>query len=375
MDQSRIFRDVASGSFILFRYKDAREILGDNTLWKDPEKAEPAAVLLKSFKPESPGNDYNASMLWLDGAEHSRVRGPFAKSFLKRVSTSRATVEAVIEGHLETLGSRESFDAIADYAAQIPLDVILAFIGANREDLPLVRPWAAALNKVFQPQRTPHDNAEMAAAMASLGTYIDGLIAERRKTPCDDLVSDIAGGDHALTNSEIRVNCIGLITGGILTTTDLIGNAIRLFLLNPPERQKLLANPSLINAAIEEALRLEPPVEGAQRVASRDLAFGGCPVKETQVVVAWIPAANKDAETFESPERFDIERGNVGHLSFGGGAHICLGAPLARLEAQIAILKLLQRFPRLRFSEPDAPPKWRPTPFFHGLEELRVAVN
>lgn len=375
MDQSRIFRDAASGSFILLRYRDAREILADNTLWKDPAKAEPAAVLVKSFKPESPGDDYNASMLWLDGAAHARVRGPFARSFLKRVSTSRATIEAIVERQLETLGARESFDAIADYAAQIPVDVILAFIGANREDLPLVRPWAAALNKVFQPQRTPQDNAEMAAAMASLGTYIDGLVAERRKRPHDDLVSDIVGGDHGLTDSQIRVNCIGLITGGILTTTDLIGNAIRLFLLNLPERQKLLAKPSLINDAIEEALRLEPPVEGAQRVASRDLAFGGCPVKETQVVAAWIPTVNKDAEIFESPERFNIGRGKVPHLSFGGGAHVCLGAPLARLEAQIAVLKLLQRFPRLRFLEPDAPPKWRPTPFFHGLEDLRVAVN
>ena len=375
MDQSRIFRDGASGSFILLRYRDAREILGDNALWKDPDKAEPAAMLLKSFKPETSGDDYTASMLWLDGAEHSRVRGPFAKAFLKRVSTSRATVEAIVERQLEALGGRESFDAIAEYAARIPVEVILDFIGANREDLPLVRPWAEALNKVFQPQRTPHDDAQMAAAMASLGTYIDGLIAERRKAPHDDLVSDIVSGDHALTNSEIRVNCVGLITGGILTTTDLIGNAIHLFLLNPPERQKLLANPSLINDGIEEVLRLEPPVEGAQRVASRDLTFGGCPVKETQVVVAWIPAANKDVEIFASPERFDIERGKVPHLSFGGGAHICLGAPLARLEAQIAVLKLLQRFPRLRFSEPRASTKWRPTPFFHGLEELRVSVN
>lgn len=372
MDQGRIFRDAASGSFILLRYRDAREILGDNTLLKDPDKAEPAAVLLKSFKPDSPGDDYKASMLWLDGAEHARVRGPFAKSLLKRVSTSRATIEAIVERQLEALGARDSFDAVGDYAAQIPVDVILAFIGANREDLPLVRPWAAALNKVFDPRRTPQDNAEMAAAMASLGTYIDGLAAERRKTPHDDLVSDIVSGDHALTDSEIRINCIGLITGGILTTTDLIGSAVRLFLLNPQERQKLLANPSLINDAIEEALRLETPVEGAQRVASRDLAIGHCPVKETQVVVAWIPAANKDAEIFESPERFDIERRKVPHLSFGGGAHICLGAPLARLEAQIAVLKLLQRFPGLRLSEPDVSPKWRPTPFFHGLEELQV---
>jgi cytochrome P450 len=376
MSNDRIFRDQTSGSFILFGYPDAREVLGDNTLWKDPDRAEPAAVLLKSFKPaNSRSEDYNSSMLWLDGAEHDRVRAPFARAFLRRASAAREIVEEIVAARLAALGDRKSFDAIKDYAAQIPVEVILRFIGAESTDLPLIRPWAAALNKIFQPQRSDEDNREMAAAMESFATYFDALIAERRRSPCDDLTSDIVvPSDSQLSASEIRVNLIGLVVGGVLSTADLIGNAIWLLIGNGAERQKLLDDPSLINAAIEEVLRLEAPVGGAQRVASRDLSFGNCPVAKTQVVVASIPTANRDPAAFENPTRFDIGRKPQPHLSFGGGKHICLGAPLARLEAQVAVCRLFQRYPDLRLANPGAPLKWRPTPFFHGLEELALHI-
>jgi cytochrome P450 len=162
------------------------------------------------------------------------------------------------------------------------------------------------------------------------------------------------------------------VVGGVLTTTDLIGNAIWLLLKNPNERAKLRGDPALIQRTIEEVLRFEPPVEGAQRVLSRDLDFGGCPVRKTQVVVAWIPAANRDAAIFEAPDTFDISRKGATHLSFGGGAHICLGAPLARLEAQVAVGQFFRRFPSVALAAPATNPRWRATPFFHGLEELPV---
>jgi len=376
MADDRVVWDQISGSFIVSGYRDARSVLSDNTLWKDPDRAEPAAVLLKSFKPVSASGDYNASMLWLDGDEHARVRGPFAKAFAKRVPQARDMIEAIVERQLAETSHRRTLDGISDYAAPIPVDVILAFLGAEKADLPLVRNWAASLNKIFQPQRTADENSEMAAAMEKLGNYLDDLVAERRKRPRDDLVSDIVSAPELrLSGSEVRVNFIGLVTGGILTTTDLIGNALRLFALFPGEREKLLANPAGISDAIEEVLRLESPVEGAQRVLSKDLSLSGCPVRRSQVVVAAVPRANRDPDVFREPERFDIARERVPHLSFGGGAHICLGAPLARLEGQIAVLKFLQRFPRLRLAHPDAPPKWRGTPFFHGLEELPLAVG
>lgn len=375
MSSDRIIWDKGSGSFILSRYRDSREILSDNSLWKDPDQAEPAAVLLKSFKPKS-SDDYNASMLWLDGVEHKRVRNPFALAFARRASRARPVVEAIVARQLDDLVGRHAFDAIPDYAAPIPVETILEFIGADSADLPLVRNWAISLNRIFQPQRTPAEETEMASALVKLGGYLDGLASERKARPRDDLVSDIVSSpDLALSAAEIRVNLIGLVTGGILSTTDLIGNALWLFARHPGERDKLLANPALISDAIEEVLRLEAPVEGAQRVASRDLSIGACPVRKTQVLVASIPPANRDPEIFSDPGRFDVGRERIPHLSFGGGAHICLGAPLARLEGQIAVLRLLERFPRVRLQDPAATPKWRPTPFFHGLEELLLRVD
>ena len=372
----RIFRDETSGSFILTSYKDAREVLSDNTLWKDPDKAEPAAVLLKSFKSPASDPDRNANILWLDGEEHARVRGPFARALLKRVAAARGTIENIVDDRLNGLAEREHFDAVADFATQIPKDVVLRFIGADPADLPRLRPWAETLNMMFKPQRTSEDDREMAAAMASLGGYVDGLIADRRHTPRDDLVSDVLRArDARLSDSELRINCVGLVAGGVLTTSDLIGNAIWLLLTHPDERDKLLSDSNLIGSTIEEVLRFAPPVEGAQRVASRELSLSACPVGKSQVAVAWIPAANRDPETFEEPERFNVAKKRAPHLSFGGGAHICIGAPRARLEAQIAVLKLLQRFPSLRLADPDAPLKWRPTPFFHGLEKLLVTTS
>src|SRR5262249_44609375 len=268
----RITWDAASGSFILFGYRDARDVLGDNTLWKDPDRAEPAATLLKSFKPDRSDPDRNASILWLDGEEHVRVRGPFAKAFLKRVAAARADIERLVDDRLGLLAHKGCFDAITEFATQIPKDVILRFIGADSTDLPRIRPWAETLNMMFKPQRSATDEREMAAAMTALGGYIDGLIAERRQSPRDDLISDIVHmAEVRLSASELRINCVGLVTGGVLTTSDLIGNAIWLLLTYAAEREKLISDPKLIAPAIEEVLRFAPPVEGAQRVASREL--------------------------------------------------------------------------------------------------------
>jgi cytochrome P450 len=161
---------------------------------------------------------------------------------------------------------------------------------------------------------------------------------------------------------------------GNLTTTDLIGNGARLFLLNPEELAKLRADPTLIGPAVEEILRFEPPVDITGRIASREMAIGGCPIHQSQSMLLSLRGANRDPEVFESPDTFDITRRKSPHVAFGGGAHICIGAPLARLEAQVALARLFERFPGLRLADPDAAPVWRTLPFFRGLERLDVRV-
>jgi cytochrome P450 len=145
-----------------------------------------------------------------------------------------------------------------------------------------------------------------------------------------------------------------------------------LFLKNPAELAKLRADPALINSAVEEVLRYESPVDITGRIASRDMEVGGCPVKQTQSLFASLRGANRDPQSFPEPHRFDISRKGAPHVAFGGGAHLCIGAPLARLEAQVALTALFQRFPDLCLADPDMKPQWRSLPFFRGLKELKV---
>jgi len=229
----------------------------------------------------------------------------------------------------------------------------------------------------LNPLRTPQQTEHMMRAAAALGAFMFEMLAERRAAPMDDLVSDMVGLQTAaaeLSDQDLATNLSALLVAGNLTTTDLIGNAVRLFLTHPDELAKLRADPGLISAAVEEALRYEPPVDVTGRIASRDLAVGGCPIKASQSMLLSLRGANRDPEVFDQPDRFDITRKKSPHVAFGGGAHICIGAPLARLEAQVALARLFERFPKLRLADPQAPPQWRTLPFFRGLERLDVAV-
>jgi cytochrome P450 len=230
----------------------------------------------------------------------------------------------------------------------------------------------------LNPLRTPEQTEHMLRAGDALRAHMEGMLASRRAAPQDDLVTDMvqiqaAGAD--LTDDDLITNLNALLVAGNLTTTDLIGNAVRLFLTNPAELAKLRADPTLVAAAVEETLRYEPPVDITGRIASREMAVGGCPVHTTQSMLLSLRGANRDPEVFEEPDRFDITRKKSPHVAFGGGAHICIGAPLARIEAQVALARLFERFPEIRLADPDAAPEWRTLPFFRGLERLEVAVG
>jgi len=209
----------------------------------------------------------------------------------------------------------------------------------------------------------------------ALSDYFTAAMSDRRAHPKDDLITDMVqlqAGRGDLSDDELRINLSALLVGGNLTTTDLIGNAVRLLLTHPGELAKLQADPKIINGLVEEVLRYEPPVDITGRIASGEGAVGGCPVHAGQSLMLSLRGANRDPEVFEDPHRFDVSRKHRPHVAFGGGAHICIGAPLARLEAQVALAKLFERFPDLKLADPDAAPQWRTLPFFRGLETLVV---
>jgi cytochrome P450 len=375
-----VHRDDVAGTFVLTRYGDVRTLVSDRTLWRDPMRAEPAAVMQRRFRfdPEADGpRTSTTSILMLDDPDHARIRGPLAQALYARVAKFRPEVERIVEETLDKLEGRETFDLMAGFCVPIPIDVIASILGVDHERLAEFRDWSEGVIHSLNPAPTPEQVAHWERASVALSDYFTATIAARRKEPRDDLITDMtrlqAGGAH-LSDDELRINLGALLVGGNLTTTDLIGNAVRLFLLNPEELAKLRADPSLINAAVEEVLRYEPPVDITGRIASKDIEVGGCPVKATQALTFSLRGANRDPDAFEDPHRFDITRKHTPHVAFGGGAHICIGAPLARLEAQVALSKLFERFPTLRFADPDAPAEWRTMPFFRGLVRLDLAV-
>ncbi|HWF00731.1 MAG TPA: cytochrome P450 [Caulobacteraceae bacterium] len=376
-----VMRDEAAGVFFVSRYEDVRGVVTDLTLWRDPLKSEEAAVLTRRIVQEAqaqPEDERARSILLSDDPDHARIRNPLAQALYKRVAKCRPQVERVVEDALDAIGGVTTFDLMAKFALPIPIDVIAAILGVDHERLTQFRDWSEGVIQSLNPLRTPEQTEHLMRAAPALNEYMSSLLSARRADPQDDLVSDMArlqDEGAQVTDAELVANLGGLLVGGNLTTTDLIGNGVRLFLTNPSELAKLRADPSLIAAAVEETLRYEPPVDITGRIASRDMEVGGCPMHKTQSMLLSLRGANRDPEVFEEPHRFDITRRKAPHVAFGGGAHICIGAPLARLEAQVALSKLFARFPKLRLAHPDAPPVWRTLPFFRGLERLDVRVD
>ena len=327
-------RDTIAGSFILTRYADVRGVLSDTSLWRDPDKAESEAVLQKRIREErvegitADPDEERKGILLLDDPDHARIRTPLAKALYKRVARCRPQVEAVVNGILDRLNGRDCFDVMADFAVLVPIDVIARILGVDETRLAEFRKWSEGVILFLNPFRTEEQTKRLVEAGTALSAYMKDLIRARRADPQDDLVSDMVAlqtEGAPITDGELSVNLQSLLVGGNLTTTDLIGNAVRLFLLHPDQLAKLKADPSLINSAVEEVLRYEGPVDITGRIASRDLEIGGCPVKKTQSMLMSLRGANRDPEAFSNPHRFDIAR-KESRMSPSVAAHISASA-------------------------------------------------
>jgi cytochrome P450 len=378
-----VHRDDVAGVFLLTRYADVRGVVSDTTMWRGPERAEESATLTRAILERNaegitvPEDEARSGILLMDEPDHMRIRTPFAKALYKRVAKCKPLVQRVVDEWLEPLDGRASFDLMAQFALRVPIDVIARILGVDEARLSQFREWSEGAILGLNPFRSEEQTRQFVASINALSAYMRALMDERRASPRDDLVSDMVAlqaQGAELSDGEISNNLQGLLIGGNLTTTDLIGNAVWLFLSHSAELARLRADPSLINSAVEEVLRYESPVDITGRIAPRDMEIGGCPVKQSQSLFMSLRGANRDPESFPEPHRFDISRHDAPNVAFGGGLHLCIGAPLARLEAQVALLSLFQRFPNLRLADPDMKPQWRTLPFFRGLNELAVAT-
>ena len=337
------------GNYFLSRFAHLDEIYRDRSHFSSDKKA----AFSPKFGPDSPLYEHHTrSLVFNDPPYHTRVRrqivGALSPNALRALEPG---VTTLVERLLEQLQERQRVDLIEDFAAAIPVEVIGNLLRVPREHRGPLRGWSLAILGALESELTDEQRSRGNQAVVEFTAYLRGLIAERRRRPlgATDLLSRLLQ-EAELTESELLQNCVFLLNAGHETTTNLIGNGLYLLLSQPESAARLRSDPSLIGTAIEECLRLESPNQLGNRLVSERVTIGGVVLEPNTYLTLCIGAANRDAEEFPDPERFDIARRPNRHLAFAAGAHACAGMGVARLEAQIALLRTVQRLPRLRLA-------------------------
>jgi cytochrome P450 len=316
-------------------------------------------------------------MLQQDPPSHTRLRKLVSKAFTPRaIESLRPRVERLVDGLLDRAAERGHLDVIADLALPVPSTVICEMMGVPLEDRDRFTDWTAAATHLLASQLAPKEVIDRGIlAVLALGEYFGRLVAERRKRPTDDLLSALVQAEEAgdrLSEEELLSQSIGLLIAGFETTIGLIGNGVLALIRHPEQRARLRADPTLVGRAVEECLRFDGPIVLTVRILRENTRFGDRWLPKDAQVMAMLAAANRDPAHFPDPDRFDVGRTPNDHLAFGGGVHFCLGAHLARMEAQVAIGKLVQRFGTLALRSESR--VWGKS-LFRVLGELPIAVS
>lgn len=367
-----VHRDAGFDRIVVTSADRVAEVLADRTLSSDPRRARPGSFGRETYTDR--GRD-TMSFLIMDDPAHARLRRLVASAFNARaVGAMRPEIEDACAGLLDGIDPAEPFELITCFES-FPVLVVAGMLGFDGVDARRVHRW---LRGFVRPQstRSERDELELAADYEWLDGSLSRLLEERRRRPREDLLSSMAaageGGDR-LSAAEILGACRLLVLAGAVTT-DLIGNGAVALLRHPAQLAALRAEPALWPAAVEEILRFDPPVASRQRYAVEARRIGDCPVEAGQTVTAMLIAANHDPHLNRDPHRFDIARGAPRHVSFGGGAHFCLGASLARLEGHVALAALFGRFRDLRL-DPAHVPERRPHPAFNGFRTVWLRAS
>ncbi len=368
-------------TWFLSRYDDCVAGLRDARMMRESTNVFPPEVIAGWPKPpeqQRPLIDMQRHwMLVRDAPTHTRLRGLVHKAFTPRmVERMRANVEKTASNLLDAVDKQGRMDVVADLAFPLPVTIIAELLGVPPADRERFRVWSRDLAGTLELTEEAAVYDQGAAATLEFTAYLRKLVAERRKEPHEDLLSALVAAEEAgdrLTEDELIAPAILLLVAGHETTVNLIGSATLALLRHPDQLARMQADLSLTRNAVEEALRYDSPVQlTARLVGTDDVEYGGGKFKRGQQVIFLLGAANRDPRQFPDPDRFDITRqGADKHIGFGNGIHFCLGAPLARLEGEIALRMLFQRFPRLHL-ETDRP-NYRPTYVLRGLEALPVS--
>jgi len=362
------------GFWVLTRYDDVVTSLRDSRYGRDSF----APLIEAVYGPETAEGNLPRSMLMRDPPDHTRLRSLVNKAFTPRVIEGmRARIQMIVERLLDKVQDARSMDVIDDLAYPLPVTVICEMLGVPLDDHEAIRGWSSDIARSLDAiglLADPEIVARGVAARRNLTDYFRRLLPERRKHPKADLLSLLIAveeqGDK-LNEGELLAMCLLLFIAGHETTVNLIGNGTLALLEHPDQMAKLRDDPALIASAIEELLRYDSPVQWTARITNSDVEISGRTIPSGSMVIAAIGAANRDPRHFQDPDRLDIARADNRHVSFGFGIHFCLGAPLARVEGQIALGMLLRRMPDLAL-QAGATTDRRKSSALRGLQTLRA---
>jgi len=360
--------------WLLTRYADVEAAFAHPRLVKDPRNAlSPAELARVPARPEATRYT-RTNMLVRDPPDHTRLRRLVSKAFTPRtVEQLRPRVGAIADELLGAVAGRGEMDLIDEYAFPLPITVISEMLGVPAADRDRFRDWSDAILAAIPPQPVTPAASE---ALEGLRGYMEARFEERRRAPADDLITGLVQAEEAgdkLSREELQGMVYAILLAGYETTAHLIGSGALALLRHPDQLAKLRADPALMPSAVEELLRFcSPAATSTLRYAAEDVVVGGVVIPKGDMVLVVITAANRDPARFPSPDSLDITRADNQHLAFGHGIHYCLGAPLARVEGEIAFETLLRRMPDLRLGVSPEALAWRPSFVLRGLASLPV---
>ena len=378
-DHTPVYWSPKLSSWLVTRYADCQAMLDDPETFSSSGRV---AYLLDQLpadmqaRVEPLRRHYAVGLAHSDRPAHTRLRNVMRKGISPAaVHQQRTRIEAIVDELLTPLESREEIEFIQEFAYPLPATVIVEMIGAPVEDIEKFKGWADDIAMLFEygGKMTPEAADIGVKSLKEIRAYISDLIEHVKEHPGDNIMSllvDAESDEKAMSLDELINTAVTLFVAGHETTTNLLGLGLKNLLSQPERYKELRENPALIPSAIEELLRFDAVIPRAWRIANQDTEIAGIPIQKGQMVMAMLGSANRDEAKFDEPDLFNPHRKNNRHFGFGRGIHVCLGAPLARLEVSVALEQIIKRFPNLALKDQEF--QWRGDMAIRGLKELHL---
>ncbi len=380
-DKHPIFYSEEYGLTFFSRYRDIAALLEDARLGRTMDHVLTREEFAERRRAEGWERlpNYNryvrVNLLETEGSHHDRLRRLLKKAFnAVRIRKLRSRIQELTDELIQDLLPRGRMEFLKDLAVPLPVFMISELLGWPLDERHRLRPWSAAIVKLYEKDHTEADKLEAEAATTEFAAMLRDLTDLRRAEPTDDLISTLAHVElegERLSNDELIASCMLFLNAGHEATVNAAGNGTLALLSHPDQRAKLVNDPSLIGSALDEMFRFDPPLHFFHRYVLKDMEYEGRDFRRGDTVGFLYGAANRDPEAFPDPDRFDITRNPNRHLAFGRGVHFCMGAPLARLELEILFTTLLERIPDIQLDEPE--PEFSAGLVFRGLKKLRLS--